>query len=248
MSVSHASALSSAIADALEYHPSPSSPLPPVSTRPASRGTWTPAREHIWAGVWVVCVVAGLGEILSYEMTPAESGNSASHWPAATSIALAADRLTLVMFVHPRCPCTRASLTELSSVLQRSDQPVSAHAVILRPDQVDQTWGNGAIRDQVGAIPGLAAREDAGGTEHRTFGARTSGEVFVFRPSGELLFHGGVTAGRGHAGPNAGTQALDNLLMGLAPRVRQTPVYGCGLECRASRTAHADLLPNGATR
>lgn len=198
--------------------------------------------------MWVVCLVAGLGWILSYEMTPGDSGTSASHWPAATSIPLAADRLTLLIFVHPRCPCTHASLTELSSVLQRSDQPVSAHAVILDPNGVDETWRNGPIRDQVGRIPGLAAQEDAGGKEHRVFGARTSGEVFVFRPSGELLFHGGVTAGRGHAGPSAGTQALDHLLLGLAPRVRQTPVYGCGLECRASRTAHADLLPNGATR
>lgn len=236
MSAPQASALSGAIALALEDHPS--------GPRRAERVRKLAFRERIWGSVWLVSVAAGLGWMFNYQMTPAESGDPATRWPSATSISLAADRLTVVMFVHPRCPCTRASLSELSSVLQRSDQPVAAQAVILHPESVDAAWGQGSIRNQVTLINGLTAIPDIGGREHHTFGARTSGEVFVFRPSGELVFHGGVTAGRGHAGPNAGTQALDTLLIGLAPRVRQTPVYGCALDAPAIAPA---LTPQPAS-
>lgn len=231
MSVSQANALSGAIALAVEDHPS----------RPdrADRARKAALRERIWGGVWLICAATGLGWMLSYQMTPAEPGDPVTRWPTETAVPLGADRLTALMFVHPRCPCTRASLTELSSVLQRSDQPVAAYAVILHPESADGAWSQGPIRNQATLINGLTVLPDAGGREHHAFGARTSGEVFVFRPSGELVFHGGVTAGRGHAGPNAGTQALDTLLIGLAPRVRQTPIYGCALDAPASIVAPA---------
>jgi len=52
-----------------------------------------------------------------------------------------------------------------------------------------------------------------------------------------LLFKGGITSGRGHAGDNAGADAIALLLAAQDPGVRQTPVYGCSL-VNASGTNH----------
>ena len=70
---------------------------------------------------------------------------------------------------------------------------------------------------------------DEGGVEAKRFGARTSGHVLVYSAAGELTFQGGITAGRGHEGANAGQQgALD----GARGRscCEKSEVYGCQLD------------------
>ena len=86
------------------------------------------------------------------------------------------------------------------------------------------------------AIPGVAAREDLDGAQARLFGAETSGFLVLYDPRGQLLFQGGITGSRGHAGDNAGEDAVALLLTGRAAGLRQTPVYGCSLlgECQIS--------------
>jgi hypothetical protein len=42
-----------------------------------------------------------------------------------------------------------------------------------------------------------------------------------------LLFAGGITAARGHAGDNAGRSAIETLLAGGRPGYDRTPVFGC---------------------
>jgi hypothetical protein len=45
----------------------------------------------------------------------------------------------------------------------------------------------------------------------------------------QLIFHGGITAARGHAGMNAGRAALEQFaLSGIGGRA-STPVFGCPL-------------------
>ena len=77
------------------------------------------------------------------------------------------------------------------------------------------------------------SRSDGGERFRRGEGAalwaETSGYVVVYSPSGELLFHGGITAGRGHAGDNSGEQAILSLLSTHEAPTRQTRVFGCAL-------------------
>ena len=44
---------------------------------------------------------------------------------------------------------------------------------------------------------------------------------------GDLLFSGGITFARGHAGDNAGRTAIEACAAGQSPGYRQTPVFGC---------------------
>ena len=68
------------------------------------------------------------------------------------------------------------------------------------------------------------------------FGAETSGYVLLYDTHGKLLFKGGITGSRGHAGDNAGESAIVALLEGEKPVLTRTKVYGCSLlnECAAT--------------
>jgi hypothetical protein len=57
----------------------------------------------------------------------------------------------------------------------------------------------------------------------------TSGQTVLYDNEGALLFSGGITGARGHAGDNAGRTSLVELLnRGAAGRSR-TSVFGCPL-------------------
>jgi len=66
-------------------------------------------------------------------------------------------------------------------------------------------------------------------------GAETSGYVLLYDRSGQLRFRGGITAGRGHAGDNAGEDAVVALVTGRPASRQQTPVYGCSLVAKCER-------------
>jgi hypothetical protein len=109
---------------------------------------------------------------------------------------------------------------------------VQAEVLFMKPASSEESWARTDLWDQVARIPGVARRVDVGGEDQRRFGARVSGEVFLFSPAGEMLFHGGITTGRGHEGDNQGRLALESLLLGQAAAIASTPAFGCELADR----------------
>jgi hypothetical protein len=186
--------------------------------------------------LWLGLVGAGFAVLLNYQTAIGAVGQTPSHWPAAAQVPLDASRPTLIMFAHPKCPCTRASLEELNRLLARSSGKVAAQVLFYKPAGFSEDWARTGLWPSAAAIPGVAAREDFDGAQARLFGAQTSGYLVLYDPRGQLLFHGGITGSRGHAGDNAGEDAVVLLLTGRAAGLRQTPVYGCSLlgECQIS--------------
>jgi hypothetical protein len=80
------------------------------------------------------------------------------------------------------------------------------------------------------AIPGVIALRDRDGAKAKSFGAETSGDVIAYGNDGRLLFHGGLTAARGHEGDSFGRQRLLAVLRGETPDRRDSPVFGCNLD------------------
>jgi hypothetical protein len=78
---------------------------------------------------------------------------------------------------------------------------------------------------------------DADGSEARRFGAETSGHTLLFDPNGSLLFSGGITASRGHAGRNAGESAIIAAVNGKRTDRTGTPVFGCSLISQPGKEA-----------
>jgi hypothetical protein len=191
--------------------------------------------------------VAGFVALTAFDESPGVAAGAPVQWPANTSLAFQPDRPRLLVFIHPLCSCTGATVAELAKLWNlpagvrmpetvfvaaepseggRGDYPVSSQA----------SWF-GKWFGKVSSLPGATVVRDAGGVEARRFHADTSGYILLYGSNGALLFQGGVTGSRGHEGDNLGLSQLRMALSGagLAPvnaHARTSPVFGCALAAK----------------
>ena len=177
--------------------------------------------------LWLGFSCGGLALLAWYDRSPGISNSDLLQWPTDSRIHLSERGATLIVFAHPRCPCTRASLGELEKIAARSGSSVTTWVVFLKPADSDDSWDQTDLLTTAAAIPGVHILRDLDGVEARRFRATTSGQALLFSNQGELLFNGGITLARGHAGDNAGRSAIESYLTNRAPACRQTPVFGC---------------------
>jgi hypothetical protein len=191
--------------------------------------SWSTAGWMALGLAWVLAVGAGFGLLWQYKLQPGESRSAPAVWPASSRLPRSHDRATLVLFAHPKCPCTRASLAELARLMSRFDDRLSADVVFLRPADVDADWDATDLWQQAAAIPRVTAVRDDRGVEATRFAAETSGLAVLYDARGRLLFTGGLTAARGHEGDSFGLRRISSLLRtGEADR-HDAPVFGCSL-------------------
>lgn len=178
---------------------------------------------------WIVAVGTGLVLFLDYETAPGKVGVACPDWPATSPIPREAGRAQLVLFAHPRCPCTRASLRELAHVMTDCQGLVEARVLFFQPRASDADWRNSDLWQSARAIPGVQVAADPAGVEQERFGVETSGHVLLYNAAGKLVFSGGITSSRGHSGESAGRTAIVQLLRGEAAKRAETFVFGCPL-------------------
>ena len=88
------------------------------------RALWA---RRILLGVWSIAVVAGLALLTEFDTAPGAQGSPPRDWPAGGSAQLDRSRPTLLMFAHPRCPCTRASLDELERKIKTLEPSLASY-------------------------------------------------------------------------------------------------------------------------
>jgi hypothetical protein len=177
----------------------------------------------------VVSVAVGMSVLWAYASHPGPGAHPPRHWPEGSRIARSPDRATLLMLVHPRCPCSRASVGELAALMTPLHGRLSAHVLFLQPAGLPDDWTQTDLWESAAAIPGVEMVQDHDGVEARRFGAVTSGQVILYDAGGELLFSGGVTPARGHSGDSTGRDAILALLIDGASEASETSVFGCSL-------------------
>jgi hypothetical protein len=179
--------------------------------------------------LWLGGVVSGLWVVWAYDNRPGVGAAAPAHWPVATALVRGTATPTLVFVAHPQCTCTRASLDELAEVLARTPGGAKTYVLFLKPTSVDEEWDRTALWRQARALPNVTVLRDSDGAEARRFGVETSGQTLLYDSHGTLIFSGGITGSRGHAGENAGELALVALLTHARPERRATSVFGCPL-------------------
>ena len=200
----------------------------------------------ITSGVlWVFVVCVGLFIMWNYENSPGIAGHPPTQWPTGSRIPRASDRATLVMLAHPHCPCTRASIGELASLMARSQGLVTAYVLFLKPPGFSDDWEKTDLWRSAAAIPGVNVMSDDDGIEASRFHAATSGQTILYDAEGRLLFSGGITGSRGHSGDNAGRSAIVSLLTKGEAERTETFVFGCSL-LDPSSACHAGMEPSHA--
>jgi hypothetical protein len=185
---------------------------------------------------WALITGAGLYSLWNYENVPGPTTTVPSHWPAGSRVHPATDRATLVMLAHPHCPCTRASIGELARLMTQAQGRVTAYVLFIKPAGSANDWEKTDLWQSAASIPGVSVVVDDG-TEALRFHAETSGQTALYDVAGRLLFSGGITASRGHAGDNAGRSAIVSLLNTGDAEQTVTSVFGCPLY-----SSHSDCM------
>lgn len=183
----------------------------------------------IVVALWAAVVLVGGVILQNYANTPGQTGMEVVAWPQGSELSLDSDSATLVMFVHPRCPCSRASLNELSRLTSTCGDRLTTLIAIHQPASQTQAWVETTLQTMASEVPGAKVVMDVDGRESERFGAVTSGHVVLYGPQGNLMFSGGITASRGHEGNNAGRNAIERLVSGSSVDHDSTPVFGCPL-------------------
>jgi hypothetical protein len=180
------------------------------------------------AAVWGTAAISGLSVLAHYS---ANSGvaSVARDWPAGTGIDRPRDRFFLLIFVHPDCPCSEATLEELNRLRTKAGEHLAVTIVFSKPTATEEDLRHTTLWNQASVITNVKLMADIGGAEAARFDASTSGQVLLFDATGRLRFRGGITASRGHAGDNDGEDCIIAILAGSMPPIQQTPVYGCRL-------------------
>ena len=114
-------------------------------------------------------------------------------------------------------------------IMTRCRGRLDARILFYKPADAPPGWELTDSWRDAERIPGVRVAVDPDGAEAARFGVETSGHALLYDPAGQLLFSGGLTAARGHAGDNPGRSAVVALVMGGTPEVRRTSVFGCPL-------------------
>jgi hypothetical protein len=185
---------------------------------------------------WFLALIIGQSVMLTYgwERGVPQGAGPPVRWPEGTQLARSEGGDSLLLFVHPNCPCTQATIVELERLLSsfqstgRLDR-LELWVVAAIPRCAPKKWTFTSLIERSLRLPKAKLCLDHGGIESSRFAALTSGTVMLYSPGGRLRYFGGVTAARGHAGANAGIATLARLLTGESGSTSAVPALGCRL-------------------
>jgi hypothetical protein len=178
--------------------------------------------------LWLLLTGLGFSLVSSYGSEPGEATTA----PDSIDFALINIDKTpsnkLLMFLHPKCSCSLASVNEMARLMSRIKNKPELYIYFADPFENDELI-NSQLWQLSNNIPNSHVIRDKDSSIAKQLQAETSGSVILYDATGRLLFHGGITASRGHEGSSFGLQALTNLLNEKNNKILSSNVYGCGL-------------------
>ena len=182
--------------------------------------------------IWLIAACTGMLALVRYAGAPGEAPRFVASWPESAPIPRDTSANTLLVFLHPRCPCSAATIAQLDRILTASPNPPRTIALLGLPATTeDPAWEHTALTDAVNRIPSVEILHDPNGAIASHFGATTSGYCMLFNQSGATTFAGGITPARAHEGDNPGAHALASAIADIALPITDTafPTFGCPL-------------------
>jgi hypothetical protein len=173
----------------------------------------------------------GLRASLRFDQTASKQSAVPLFWPSSSALKPPVGRPQLLVFVHPFCSCTNATIAELGKLSVRRVPSATApeiNILFMRPAHSEWPREN-ALWREAKKLPGARVIWDEGGREAAKFGARTSGFVALYNGQGRLVFRGGVTGSRGHQGENYGLDQLIASINSQKVANKSSLVFGCAL-------------------
>lgn len=179
--------------------------------------------------VWLLVISVSIVWFSNYQKTPGATGSMPARWPNGTTLPRNQLGPTIVIFLHPKCPCSKASLRQLFDFTSHIES-LEIVTVLVLPDGTDKAFAQGPVMAVLEQEHHYRPILDAAGKEAAIFGAQTSGQALAYNHDGRLLFSGGLTSTRGHVGYSASILALLKALQDSRPAPGSYPVFGCQLQ------------------
>jgi len=156
-------------------------------------------------------LVSGYLSWMLYECAPGQAARPPARYPEQGALP------RLLLFLHPRCPCSRATLNELAQI-----RPSTQLEIVL-----SQTPPGELVSQLQTTFTHAELVSDPEGRHRELYQAWTSGQLIGYDAEGKLGFCGGITASRGQSGPSLGQARLLAWLNGQPQP--EAVVFGCPL-------------------
>ncbi|MDA8792481.1 hypothetical protein N9N67_04500 [Bacteriovoracaceae bacterium] len=184
--------------------------------------------QFIFICIWSIGIISGLVITYEYSLGSGEKSQLKSSWPNESSLKFNPGKYNLVMFLHPECTCSKASLFHFKEILSEiKHDNLDSKIIFTMPKEKEKEWINSALVKEVKEAGSIQLIFDQSSEEFKRFDAKTSGQAFLFSPSKDLLFNGGITDSRGHIGYNQGEDFIINTLNKRGLASKDVDVFGC---------------------
>lgn len=134
----------------------------------------------------------------------------------------------LLVVLHSQCPCSVATVENLIDLPPSVRSRLKLHLVFTGPDPQ-----NSIVKTRAEALANVEREYLNEAEVFKTYGARTSGQAFLYDVRGKLVFSGGLTDSRGSEGDSAGMSAIRETVSGRKCTAH-APVYGCAVQTPGS--------------
>lgn len=183
---------------------------------------------------WFVVLVVGFSLLAVYSNTPGHAGEppawSDDFFPLAERASGESSPYRLVMAIHPKCPCTRATISELERLIRKCGEGLGCYVLVYHPADAPPEWHETLLVSTARNLPQTQVVLDPDARLALQMNMKTSGAVVLYAQDGRAVFHGGITMARGHEGDNLGSDAvLSQVRNGFSDRDRCS-VFGCPIQ------------------
>ena len=187
----------------------------------------------LFCGLWLMAVCSGMVAFYDYSFTQGASPATPASFPKQSRLPRIDGQRCLLMFVHPMCGCTNASVEQIRRLYH--DIQAAGHSVpqltfvIRQPSATEPAWSSTSVLQLCNSVPGASLIQDYDGSESRLFGVTTSGTCCLFDNNGQRIFVGGITIARGHQGPAPSAWQLKRAITEGHITDEHFQVFGCAM-------------------
>jgi hypothetical protein len=178
---------------------------------------------------WLALIAGGYAWLLRYSFASGKTSVAPRTIPVDLNLPSHLAQPQILLALHPRCPCSRATVNELAKILSRVPSASDVTVLMYKPPDEPDSWLEGVLLDACRRMH-CQVRPDPGGRMAASLGSLTSGSVVLYDADGKLRYQGGITCSRGHEGDNPGERAIIEILQGRRDSHRSMPVFGCPIQ------------------
>ncbi len=177
--------------------------------------------------VWAITLIGGVSLLAWYSSKPGDTGSPPREINRELRDSSRDKQHQLIMFIHPKCSCTRSSLRELTKILESSPSQIFCTFYCFTPSDKSIRWTQTDLTETAQSISESKTIFDVDGKWAETFDVKTSGHVLLYDPKGKLQFSGGITVGRGHEGESIARTFITKAVKNKVNHEYRSPVFGC---------------------